>query len=142
MLFRSINEFAAGAKDTYGSRVTNFDLAQYLKQFPSLMNSEEGMKQLVDQLKIVNDINSVYYKNLKNVYERAGGVRKIDADIAESLAEKMSEKQVEKFSKKFADIGSFPSLPNPSEFKGRKIKDEETGQILMSNGTDWVPFEG
>ncbi len=138
---KTINEFATGAKDTYGSRVTNFDLAQYLKQFPSLLNSKEGIKQLVEQLRIINDINSVYYKNLKDVFDKSGGTRKIDADIAEMLSEKKSEKEVSRLSKKFAEIGTEKSLPPAHKNKGERFQDEETGDIFISDGRNWVKEE-
>ncbi len=138
---KTLNEFSVGAKDTFGSRVTNFDLQQYLKRYPTLMNSEEGRKQLLEQMKIVNQINAVYYKNLKNVYDKAGGVRNIDADIAERFAEQLSEDKVNELSKRFKDIGQFSTKPQASEFEGKKIRDKETGEIFISDGTDWVPQE-
>ncbi len=138
---KTLNEFSSGAKDTFGSRVTNFDLSQYLKRFPTLMNSTEGRKQLLDQMKIVNQINSLYYKNLKNVYDKAGGVRSIDADTAERLAEQLSEEKVSQLSEKFNQIGQFSSKPAASEFKGKKIIDEDTGEIFISDGENWIPGE-
>ncbi len=138
---KTLNEFSQNAKDTFGSRVTNFDLQQYLKRFPNLMNSEEGRRQIIQQMKVVNDINSVYYKNLKDTYDKAGGVRNIDADVAERFADELSEGQVSKLSEKFKQIGQFSSLPNASEFKGKKIKDKETGEIFVSDGNSWVPQE-
>lgn len=134
-----LNEFSSGAKDTFGSRVTNFDLAQYLKRFPTLLNSSEGRKQLLQQMKIVNDINAVYYKNLKDVFDKAGGVRNIDSDVAERLAEELSEQKIQKLSEKFNQIGQFTSKPNASEFKGKRIRDKETGEVLVSDGENWIP---
>lgn len=136
---KTLNEFSAGAKDTFGARITNFDLAQYMKRYPTLLNTQEGRKQLLEQMKIVNQINSVYYKNLKKVYDEAGGVRNIDSDIAERLAEKLSEPQINKLSSKFKEIGQFSSKPNASEFKGKRIRDKETGEIFVSDGNEWVP---
>lgn len=136
-----LNEFSSSAKDTFGSRVTNFDLAQYLKRFPTLMNTEEGRNQILDQMKIVNQMNSVYYKNLKNVYDKAGGVRNIDTDVAERYAEKLSEPSLNKLSMKFKEIGKFTSKPTASEFKGKKIKDTNTGEVFISDGKDWIPAE-
>lgn len=116
---KTLNEFSAGAKDTFGSRVTNFDLQQYLQRFPTLLNSDEGRRQIVQQMKVVNDINSVYYKNLKKVFDKAGGSRHIDTDIAESIADQLSEKEVEKLVGKFDQIGQKSSIkeaPNSKEF--------------------------
>jgi hypothetical protein len=136
---KTLNEFSSGAKDTFGSRVTNFDLAQYLKRYPTLLNSYEGRRQLIEQMKIVNRINSIYYKNLKNVYDKAGGVRNVDADVAERLAEQLSEEKIGQLAEKFNQIGQFSSKPAPSEFKGKKIRDKETGEIFISDGENWIP---
>jgi hypothetical protein len=138
---KTLNEFSTGAKDTFGARVTNFDLAQYLRRYPTLLNSAEGRRQLYEQMKLVNQINAVYYKNLQKVYDKAGGVRNIDADAAERFAERLSEEKVNELASKFQDIGPFSSRPSASEFKGKKIRDKETGEIFQSNGADWLPVE-
>jgi hypothetical protein len=138
---KTLNEFSSGAKDTFGSRVTNFDLSQYMTRYPTLLNSGEGRRQLIQQMKIVNDINSLYYKNLKDVYDKAGGVRKLDADAAERFAELKSEDKLNSLIDKFNIIGEFPTRPSASEFKGKKIEDTETGEIFISDGTDWIPQE-
>lgn len=136
---KTLNEFSSSAKDTFGSRVTNFDLSQYLKRFPTLLNTKDGRKQLLQQMDIVNKINGFYYGDLKKVYDKAGGVRKIDADAAERFAEKLSEKKIEQLSEKFKEIGQFSSKPEASEFKGKKIRDKKTGEILVSDGENWIP---
>lgn len=134
-----LNEFSENAKDTYGSRITNFDLSQYLKRFPTLLNSEEGRRQILQQMKIVNDINSVYYKNLDEVYRKAGGARNIDSDLAEDIATRRSEPIINKLSEKFQTIGQFSSLPEASQFSGRKIRNPDTGEIMQSDGEKWNP---
>ena len=136
---KTLNEFSAGAKDTFGSRVTNFDLQQYLLRYPNLLNSEEGRRQLLQQMKIVNQINSIYYKNLKNVYDKAGGVRNIDSDVAERFAEQISDPQIKELQTKFNEIGNFPTLPDASQFKGKKMMNDETGEVMISDGTQWTP---
>lgn len=138
---KTLNEFSTGAKDTFGSRVTNFDLSQYLKRYPTLLNSEEGRRQLLQQMKIVNDINSIYYKNLKKTYDKAGGVRRIDTDAAESFAEKMSEQKIDELVQKFNDIGQFTVKPSAKDNKGKKIKNPQTGEVLVSDGENWLPME-
>jgi hypothetical protein len=137
---KTLNEFSAGAKDTYGAQVTNFDLQQFMLRYPTLLNTKEGREHVLQQMKIVNDLNAVYYKNLKNVYDSAGGSRYIDSDRADYFATKLSEPHVEKLREKFDKIGSFESLPSPSWAKGRKIRDKTTGEILISDGQNWLPF--
>ena len=92
-------------------------------------------------MKIVNEINSEYYKNLQDVFAKSGGARKIDADVAQDFAERKSEKRISELVKKFDEIGEFTSQPAASEFKGRKIRDKNTGEILISDGTNWTPVQ-
>jgi len=136
---KTLNEFAKGAKDTFGSRVTNFDLEQYMRTFPTLLNTEAGIKQILQQMKIVNDINKVYNNSLSDVFERSGGIRKIDYDVAKRYAEKISKPKVEALVKKFNEIGTFESLPEASQFQGKKIKNKKTGETFVSDGKEWVP---
>lgn len=35
----------------------------------------------------------------------------------------------------------FNELPDPAQFNGKRIRDKKTGQILMSNGVQWIPAE-
>lgn len=138
---KTLNEFSKSAKDSYGSRVTNFDLQQFMKRFPTLLNNEEGRKQILQQMRIVNEINETYYKNLHDIISKAGGIRKIDMDVAQSLAEKVSEPKVDKLSKKFKEIGEFTSKPSASEFPNKRIRDSKTGEIFESNGSEWIKVE-
>lgn len=117
-----LNEFSAGAKNTFGSRVTNFDLIQYMKRYPTLLNTPEGRKQILEQMNIVNDINSEYYKNLKNVFNAAGGVRNIDVDVAEKFAEQLAEDKIENLRKRFLEIDN-PPLESENRDGRKSLKD-------------------
>lgn len=139
---KTLNEFSSAAKGTFGARVTNFDLSQFMKRYPTLLNSEKARDQLVKQMDIANDLNSVYYKNLKKVYEKAGGIRNLDIDVADRLAEKMSKPEVDRLSQKSATIGDFETIPDAVEFKGKTIKNPKTGERLKSDGQSWVPVGG
>jgi len=135
---KTLNEFSAGAKETYGARVTNFDLQQYMQRYPTLLNSAEGIQQIIDQMKIVNQINALYYKNLKGIYDAAGGVRNIDADIAEKFADQITDPGIKSLIKKFDNIGK----PSAQEHQGKRIKDSATGEIFISDGNDWIRENG
>jgi hypothetical protein len=137
---KTLNEFSSGAKDTYGSRVTNFDLQQFMSRYPTLLNSQEGREQIYQQMRIVNKINSVFYRNLKKVFDDAGGVRKIDADIAESLAEKMSEKEIDKLVEQFDKISSKIAEGNEVEELPTAIN-RSTGERLILKEDQWQPLQ-
>lgn len=102
---KTINDMTRNAKDTYGARVTNFDLTQFMKRLPSLANSEEGRRQIIQQLQLINKINLAQDTALLDTIEDAGGVRKIDYDIAQGIGEKRSKKDTNKYISEFKNIG-------------------------------------
>ena len=61
--------------------------------------------------------------------------------MAQDLADRKSEKTIDELVKRFDEIGQFSSLPAASQFKGRKIRDKDTGEILVSDGENWTPVE-
>lgn len=56
---KTLNEFIKGAKEFFGSRVTNFDLDSYLKTLPNLLTSEEGRRVILEQMKLFNDWSTI-----------------------------------------------------------------------------------
>lgn len=101
---KTINDFTTKAKDTYGARVTNFELDRFLKRLPNLANSEEGRREIIQQMKIINSINESRDNALNDVFEEYGGIRNIDYDQAERLAEKRSKSEIDKLKKEFSKI--------------------------------------
>lgn len=108
-----INDFTTRAKDSYGARVTNFDLQQFMRRLPTLANSKDGRKLILDQMKKVNDINLINEGNLRDIIDEHGGIRFIDYDQAQKMAEKRS-------------------LPEVSELKREYKKDESELNKLFS----------
>lgn len=96
-----LSEFQRRAKESYGARITNFDLAQFMKRYPTLANTESGRARILHQLKLVGQMDQIYHKQLDNVIEKAGGLRKIDWDQAKRIAKKRSDKIVEPLMKQY-----------------------------------------
>lgn len=101
---KTINDFTVSAKDSYGSRVTNFDLNQFLKRLPTLANSQEGRRAIIDQMKIITDINMAYENSLHNVFDEHGGIRNLDYDRAQSIADSRAKPQVDALKARFKTI--------------------------------------
>lgn len=101
---KTINDFTTKAKDTYGARVTNFELDRFLKRLPTLANSEEGRTEIIKQMQIINDINKKKEDNLNRIFDEYGGIRNIDFDQAERLADKRSKPEVDNLRKEFSKI--------------------------------------
>jgi hypothetical protein len=139
---KTVNDFTTKAKDTYGSRVTNFDLQQFMARLPSLMNTKEGRRQILRQMEIINELNYLHNNTLKSVYKNYG-LGKITQEDALGITENLIEDQEEQLRNEFSKISSQRdkiSDFNPIEFKGRKLRNPDTGEILISDGEKWQPL--
>ncbi len=72
LFVKTVNDFTTKAKDSYGSRVTNFDLQQFMKRLPTLANSTEGRGLILKQMEILNEIDELDHKTLQEVYDHYG----------------------------------------------------------------------
>lgn len=139
-----IIDATSNIKDTYGSRVTNFDIQTYLKKLPSLLNSEEGKQRVLRDLKIINELNRMHASGIQQIFEEEGGTDKIPYSKAETLYKKRFGEIEKNLLDKFVhpEKESFNELPNANKYLGRKIKNPETGEIFISDGKEWKPFKG
>lgn len=67
-----VNDFTTKAKDSYGGRVTNFELDRFMKRLPTLANSKDGRTVILKQMDIMNRLDSLYENELKNVFQHYG----------------------------------------------------------------------
>ena len=82
---KAINDFTTQAKDTFGARVTNFELGTFMKRLPTLANNEAGRRIILDQMKFSSEADQLYDKALLDVYDHYG-VQNIDFSKADSIA--------------------------------------------------------
>lgn len=100
LFVKTVNDFTTTAKDTYGARVTNFELGAFMKRLPTLANSEEGRRVILEQMKAVKELDALYDRSIKQVYDHYG-MQRIDRATAERIAEKMRQPQEERLMKRF-----------------------------------------
>jgi len=138
-----IIDMTSGIKDTYGARVTNFDLQTYLRKLPSLLNTPEGKERIIRDLKSINHINQLYNQGIQNIFDEAGGSDKIAFSDAEKRFTKKYGKEIDSLLKEFVTPSQkkFKSFPEPSKYLGRKVKNDETGEIFISDGKEWKLFK-
>ena len=116
-----ITEMTSGARDSYGARITNFELETFLNQLPNLASTKEGQKAVVKNLAIMNELNELYATGMKKVFNEAGGISKISYDEAVNKFD-------EKYGKKINEL--VQGHKNPTEIIGDKIKVQSpSGQI-------------
>lgn len=85
LFVKTVNDFTTKAKDSYGSRVTNFDLQQFMKRLPTLANSTEGRGLILKQMEILNEIDELDHKTLQEVYDHYG-IDNINSQQAKKIA--------------------------------------------------------
>ena len=134
---KTVNDFTVRAKDSYGSRVTNFDLNQFLKRLPTLANSEEGRRQIIEQMNIINDIDLAYQRTLHDTLEQYGGIRGIDYDKAQSIADKKAKPEIDELKKKFKEIGKESDSSYKNEVSVFK-KEIPKGWVAIEHEGEWI----
>ena len=129
-----------GAKDTYGSRVTNFDAQQYLKTLPSFLNSPEGRRRVLRDLRILNKLNVMHDQGVLDIVEREGGAGKISISQAERRYKKENAGAIKELKEEFVNPEKkvFSKVPDASLYPGRSYEDTETGEKFISNGKEWI----
>lgn len=95
-----IARFQNRAKDAFGSRVTNFDLQSYMKQFPDLINTPEGRERILDMMEVNYELDSLYDNALQKIYDKygAGG---IPPEKADELSRKMIKEESDRLERKY-----------------------------------------
>jgi len=102
---KGINDFTTKAKETYGARVTNFELGAFMRRLPTLANSEEGRRLILEQMQALNDIEQLYHDSLREVYDHYG-LRGVDRQQAERIAEDIRKPQEDELRQKYLESTS------------------------------------
>jgi hypothetical protein len=78
---KTIARQATLAQKAFPGRVTNFDLTQYMRQFPGLFNTYEGRKVILQQMDLVNQANKLLADAMDKVYikHKLSGITPEDA---------------------------------------------------------------
>jgi len=114
---KNLKQFLKGAKDFFGARVTNFDVNAFMAQLPTLLNSEDGRRLILNQMGLVNEFESVYNNTLND------GLKKFSrtANYADILG--ATDKKVEGTQKEL--IGKINNVVTASRFMGDMAKNPE-----------------
>lgn len=143
---KTVNEFLRGARDTFGARVTNFEVERFLARLPNLTNSPEGRRLIISQMKLFNERAELQNKALQKEINKYG-VRGIDWDRAIANTEKKIAPQLQAINKRIKTLdGQLDHLSNQVEekdkFKAKTKPGRQPGDVLMkdpSGNKMWVP---
>lgn len=96
---------ATQAQTAFPGRVTNFDLQAYMAQFPSLFNTYDGRKGILQMMKLSNKANEMYSRALDDVYRKykQSGITPEDA---QSMAADMVRDDVAKIDEQLVGIAA------------------------------------
>lgn len=100
---KEIARFGNRAKDAYGSRVTNFDLMQYMKQFPSLLNTPEGRKNILRMMEINYELDSLYDTAVQKIIDQKGAGN-IPPSQVDRIARSMIKKREDELHSEYLNI--------------------------------------
>lgn len=100
---KEISRFGNRAKDAFGSRVTNFDLFQYMKQFPGLLNTHEGRNRILRMMSINYDLDRLYEDTRKQLYQKVGSTE-IPPQQVDKLVQEMISGDKERLENEFLGI--------------------------------------
>ncbi len=103
LFVKTVNDFTVKAKDSFGARVTNFELDRFMQRLPTLANSEEGRRLILRQMSIINEINALEAKEIQKVFDQYG-VRNIDYADAENIARRNIADQKEDLRKEYLNL--------------------------------------
>jgi hypothetical protein len=122
--------FQNRAKDAFGSRVTNFDLVSYMKQFPGLLNTKEGRKRILKMMSVNNQLDQLYENALQKVYQKYG-LNGIPLEEADNLAQKFIEEETDKLSNEYLQVDEENAMSTPRALSGKKV------DVIGPDGQPW-----
>ena len=140
-------QFLNNLKNVFGSRPTNLDVTNYLKSIPTLANSPAGRARVIKNLRLYNEAAQLRGQALRDILKENKGRPPNNLDL---VIEDRIGTQLDQLAGQISDSGSadqeqsqtFESLPNPSQYAGKTIRDNQTGQLIKSDGSRWIPQQG
>lgn len=94
------NSFIRNAKEIFGARVTDLDLKAFLTTVPTLTQTEQGKRQIIENLRIFNNAAEVRGKVLKDILKETKGRKPENLAL---LIEERSDKELDKLSQEFLE---------------------------------------
>lgn len=126
--------------ETFGSRILQVEVENFLKTIPTLLNSREGREKIIENMELFLEPKKLAYQAYKDIRKEQG---KVPLDLHEQILERI-EPQLDKLSEKFKQsegVENSLNSNNARQYKGQQAQDLETGEIYISNGTEWVPLK-
>lgn len=129
LFVKTVNDFTVKAKDSFGARVTNFELDRFMQRLPTLANSSEGRKLILRQMKIINELNQIEKSAIQDVFDEYG-IRNIDYADAENIARERIKEKKEELRKEYINIEKV-AKQEESELSKKAKENVKSGYVVM-----------
>lgn len=138
--------FLRDLKDTFGGRISNKEMEQFMLGVPRLMMNPEGRLRVINVMKLFNEASIKRYDIMQDVAEKHPNATpmQFDALVNKRMkdvykdAEEQFRSVAQRSSLKGYSVGQkMKKLPDIKEVPvGSKVR-TSTGEILISDGTSW-----
>ena len=138
----AIPEFLEGRKELFGVRLSDADLQLLQDKLPDIGNSKAANDVILKIMKKYANHSILKETAAENVLEskglktRSGKLRPLNYV---NEVEKEYDRLINEYDESKKPKTSFETMPPAMEYKGRRLKNKETAQIIESNGTNWRP---
>lgn len=132
------NYFLRNLKNVFGGRITDREVTLYMQGIPSLFNSEEGRRRIIEDLRMINNIRRIQVQEYKNLQKAKKGKLTKEDEIAFQEA---VDQRTAKFLDKTSFIQNIKDEISTSELKdvaktlkpGQKIIVEQSGYFFEAD---------
>lgn len=91
---KTMNDFMIDAKNYFGSRVTNFDVQAFKSRLPTLLNTPDGRRLIIEQMKLMEELQIVHDTELEKGLKHYGRNASY-SDIQNVVDERTTKKETE-----------------------------------------------
>jgi len=124
-------DFLKDVKSIFGARITEYEVKSFLKTIPTLLQTDEGKRRVIQNLKLMNDTRILRSQVERRITNENRGVEPLD--LQEQVDERM-QAPLDKMSEEFKEGLTPFSFGNPKEMKRGVYRDENTGIMYRNDG--------
>jgi|ERR1700690_2528594 len=126
---KNINDFLIDAKNYFGGRVTNFDLTSFKSRLPTLMNTEDGRRLIIEQMKLMSELEAAHDRELEKGLKHYGRNASY-SDIQRIVDDNVADKQaniIGKINNLDTASGFLDLMANDPKYKDHKLMQSPEG---------------
>ena len=106
-------DFIREAKEIFGARVTDRDLAAFMQIIPTLMQTDAGKNRVIENMRAFNKANHLRYNAMKQIIETNSGKRPANLEL---LVDEYTQPQLDKLAEQFRQgVVTTTALPQKAQ---------------------------